>query len=125
MEESLEEYREGSGELTVYPIVENGQAVVYFPLPVGTLPAGTKLSFLDVHEVEIASKTTVKDVEITRNKIIRFPAMDVSALMAENPWESLGLARMFDAMFQLSATSFRSVPIHPISPSRSMKRGRP
>lgn len=111
MDEIMEDHREGTGELTIFPIVENGQAVVYFPLPVGTLPAGTKLSFLDINEQELAFKTTVKDVEITRNKIIQFPAMDVTALMAENPWESLGKAKMFDSMFQLSATNYRSVPI--------------
>lgn len=109
MEDVLEGY--ALGDLAIYPIVENGQTVVYFPLPVGTLPAGAKLSFLDKYENELAFKTTVKDVEITRNKIIQFPAMDVGAMVAENPWENLGYARMFDSMFQFSATHFCSVPI--------------
>lgn len=98
-------------ELSILPIVEDGQAVVYFPLPVGTLPAGSTLSFLDENEMEMASKTTTKDVEIQRNGIVQFPEMDLGALLEENPWKNLGDARMFDSFFGLDYAHFESVPI--------------
>ena len=109
MDECLDGY--GLNYLTVYPVVEDGRAVLYFPLPVGTIPAGATFFFLDKYEMGLASKTTTKDIEIKRNGIVQFPELDLASLTGDYPWKNLGYARMFDSFFGLDYAHFESVPI--------------
>lgn len=66
----------------------------YLPIPVGTIPAGSTVSVTTSSQGKIVLATTVKDIEVVRNKVIRIPAVAVPAAATYTLDDVLGTYEM-------------------------------
>ena len=70
---------------------EDGKASLFIPLPVGTIPSGSMLYVLDADDNVLFRQSFVKDVTITRNKILK-----LTDLKASVEWKDLGTGKYYD-----------------------------
>ena len=71
-----------------------GKATIYVPVPVGTLGAGASIRLYNEDDEIIFTKKTVKDIPVTRNKVI-----ELTALSCEPTWTSMGTGKYNDAEY--------------------------
>ena len=67
------------------------KASLFIPLPVGTIPSGSMLYVLDADDNVLFRQEFVKDVVITRNKILK-----LTDLKASVDWKDLGTGKYYD-----------------------------
>ena len=69
----------------------DGPVNFYFPIPVGTIPAGLKVS-VATKAGDLLIATTTKPIEIVRNKVVETPGLEVP----ESGWLSIGTGKYMD-----------------------------
>ena len=70
----------------------DGKATIYMPLPVGEIPAGATVDFLDSGLNNVLYSRTIRSaIPIERNRVT-----EVAAFSAESNWESIGYGYFFD-----------------------------
>lgn len=74
------------------PAADKETRTFYIPIPVGTIPAGTKAQIRSSSRGEVLLATTVKDIEVVRNKIINIGTLDYPS----ETWTSIGVGKFID-----------------------------
>lgn len=93
-----------TNQVDIVPVVENGSATVYVPVPVGTLSAGLAVKFY-ANGALLGKKETVKDVPVERNQLIVFPAIDVAEILSA-PVEPFDVPVLWDFETEIEGWTF-------------------
>ncbi|MBR6346059.1 MAG: hypothetical protein IKR69_01575 [Bacteroidales bacterium] len=100
----------GTGNTEYYSHISpdsNGTAVLYVPVPVGTIKAGLKIVIEDNSINSLFEIETKQDIEVKRNTVLELKPIECPTVT----WNSLGTGKFYDSYIGMSADDFIEVEI--------------